>query len=60
MQRKRMKRLISELEVEIPHIRQSMLKALSNVQPRHLLDQRLFLRLALPADDASYGKSGIV
>lgn len=41
MQRKRMKRLIAELEVEIPHIRQSILKALSNVQPRHLLDRKL-------------------
>ncbi len=40
-QRKRMKRLISELERDIPHIRQSLLKALSNVQPRHLLDKRV-------------------
>lgn len=38
MQRKRMKKLLNELEREIPHIRSSMLKALSNVQPRHLLD----------------------
>ncbi len=40
-QRKRMKRLISELERDIPHIRQSLLRALSNVQPRHLLDRRI-------------------
>lgn len=38
MQRKKMKRLLNELEREIPHVRSSMLKALSNVQPRHLLD----------------------
>lgn len=41
MQRKRMKKLLNELEQEIPHIRSSMLKALSNVQPRHLLDTSL-------------------
>lgn len=38
MQRKKMKKLLNELEREIPHVRSSMLKALSNVQPRHLLD----------------------
>ena len=41
LQRKRMKNLLKELEKEIPHIKSSMLKALSNVHPRHLLDQRL-------------------
>jgi hypothetical protein len=30
-----------ELEVEHPGVKQSMLKALSNVAPRHLLDVRL-------------------
>ena len=37
-QRKRMKRLVRELEGEIPHLKSSMLRALRNVQPRHLLD----------------------
>ncbi|MDD2734382.1 MAG: tRNA 2-thiocytidine(32) synthetase TtcA [Desulfuromonadaceae bacterium] len=41
MQRKRMKRLLTELQVDIPHIKNSMLKALSNVHPRHLLDPSL-------------------
>lgn len=39
--RKRMKRLIRELEKENPGIRSSMIGALGNVHPRHLLDQRL-------------------
>ncbi len=41
MQRKRMKRLLSELQRDIPHVKNSMLKALSNVHPRHLLDPLL-------------------
>lgn len=40
-QRQRMKRLLRELEGEIPQIKHSLLAALGNVQPRHLLDQRL-------------------
>src|SRR6188508_3606155 len=41
LQRQRVKRLIMNLEVEHPGVKQSMLKALGNVMPRHLLDQRL-------------------
>jgi tRNA 2-thiocytidine biosynthesis protein TtcA len=41
LQRQRVKRLITNLEVEHPGVKQSMLKALSNVMPRHLLDTRL-------------------
>lgn len=36
--RQAMKRLVDDLHREIPHVRQSLLKALRNVQPRHLLD----------------------
>jgi tRNA 2-thiocytidine biosynthesis protein TtcA len=39
--RKRMKRLLSELEKEIPAVKQSLLTALANVHPRHLLDSNL-------------------
>lgn len=39
--RKRMKRLIRELAEENPHLKSSMLGALGNVHPRHLLDKRL-------------------
>ncbi len=41
LQRQRVKRLIAELEVEHPDIKSSMLRALANVAPRHLLDKRL-------------------
>ena len=40
LKRQRIKRLISELEVEHPDIKNSMIKALSNVVPSHLLDRR--------------------
>ncbi len=43
-QRQRMKRLLKELEREIPQVKNSLLAALGNVQPRHLLDQRLTLK----------------
>jgi tRNA 2-thiocytidine biosynthesis protein TtcA len=41
LQRQRIKRLIAQLEVEHPEIKNSMLRALGNVAPRHLLDRRL-------------------
>ena len=41
LQRQRIKRLIAELEVEHPEVKNSMIKALANVAPRHLLDRRL-------------------
>ena len=60
MQRKRMKNLLKDLEKDIPHIRNSLLKALSNVHPRHLLDGRLQiaepLSVALTASDELPGK----
>jgi tRNA 2-thiocytidine biosynthesis protein TtcA len=41
LQRQRVKRLILDLEREHPGVKASMLKALGNVMPRHLLDLRL-------------------
>ena len=53
LQRQRMKRLIAQLEVEHPDIRNSILRALGNVAPRHLLDRRLQVpALAAPAPAA--------
>ncbi len=42
LKRSRIKRLIADLEQEIPHIRSSMLNALGNTIPSHLLDHQLF------------------
>ena len=50
LQRQRTKRLLMELEREHPGVKQSMLKALGNVAPRHLLDTRLNPPGALRAD----------
>ena len=41
LQRQRVKRLLMDLDIEHPGVKNSMLKALSNVAPRHLLDVRL-------------------
>ena len=41
LQRQRVKRLIAQLEVEHPEIKNSMIRALGNVNPGHLLDRRL-------------------
>jgi tRNA 2-thiocytidine biosynthesis protein TtcA len=42
LKRKRVKRLIDELQNEMPALRHSMLRALSNVSPSQLMDTRLF------------------
>jgi tRNA 2-thiocytidine biosynthesis protein TtcA len=42
LKRARMKRLIADLEKEIPNVRASMMTALTNAVPSHLLDPSLF------------------
>lgn len=42
LKRARIKKLLSELETEIPHIRASMLNAVGNIAPSQLLDHQLF------------------
>lgn len=41
MQRKKMKLLLTDLQKSIPHVKRSLLRALANVHPRHLLDLNL-------------------
>jgi tRNA 2-thiocytidine biosynthesis protein TtcA len=65
LQRQRAKRLIMDLETEHPGVRQSMLKALGNVAPRHLLDTRLnppadLVRRAVPRAAASAERAATV
>lgn len=42
LKRKRVKRLIDDLQKEIPHVRQSMLTAMGNIINTHMLDHNLF------------------
>jgi tRNA 2-thiocytidine biosynthesis protein TtcA len=53
LKRARIKKLITDLEQEIPHVRASMLNAVSNVVPTHLLDRQLidFKRLGAGVGD---------
>jgi tRNA 2-thiocytidine biosynthesis protein TtcA len=55
LKRVRIKRLIAELEKEIPNVRASMLTALGNVKPSQLLDPDLFdfKKLTTGAGDVS-------
>src|SRR5689334_23815718 len=61
LQRQRVKRLVMELDREHPGVKSSMLRALANVMPRHLLDTRLnppaALRAAVNAVSASETRS---
>src|SRR6188472_1002348 len=50
LQRQRVKRLIAQLEVEHPDVKNSMIRALGNVASRHLLDRRLNPALELASE----------
>ncbi len=48
LMRKQVKRLLVDMEQLAPRVRESMLGALGNVKPSHLLDTELWEKLALP------------
>lgn len=58
LMRKEVKRLLSHLETIAPRVRESMLAALGNVRPTHLLDGDLWARLGLHADTAPAAGAG--
>src|SRR5436190_2599961 len=58
LQRQRAKKLLMDLELEHPGVKHSMLKALANVAPRHLLDMRLNPPAELRARAAAASPSG--
>jgi tRNA 2-thiocytidine biosynthesis protein TtcA len=51
LQRKRVKRLLSELESEHPGVRASLFASMGNLMPSHLLDARLYPREAQSGRD---------
>jgi tRNA 2-thiocytidine biosynthesis protein TtcA len=57
LQRQRIKRMLMDLESEHPTVKQSMLKALGNVAPRHLLDTRLNPPAALIAVGSGFSRT---
>src|SRR5689334_6976680 len=52
LRRKRVKRLLKELEAENPGVKQNLLHALGNVVPEHLLDRKLHDLAKRPAVDS--------
>jgi tRNA 2-thiocytidine biosynthesis protein TtcA len=55
LQRKRVKRLLNDLGKDIPHVRNSLLAALSNVRPSHLMDSSLVQGKLSPPVGSSEG-----
>lgn len=58
LKRQRMKRLITELEVEHPEIKNSMIKALGNVVPSHLIDTKVAELTQTIREERRPGRSG--
>jgi tRNA 2-thiocytidine biosynthesis protein TtcA len=57
LQRKKMKLLLDDMEREHPHVRASVLAAMGNVRPSHLIDRSLVTTAERPAPTARPGES---
>ena len=57
--RQQVKGMLAELEERIPRLRQSMIGALGNVQPGHLLDRELVAQLGLAPPVDAKGDAGL-
>jgi len=53
LKRQQVKRLLGQLEQIAPHARDSMLGALSNIKPSHLLDRQLWQAYGLPVAEST-------
>ncbi|MBX7195156.1 MAG: tRNA 2-thiocytidine(32) synthetase TtcA [Sandaracinaceae bacterium] len=60
LMRKQVKSLLAQMEALAPKAKESMLAALTNVRPSHLLDRGLWDRLGLDVARESEGKSSAV
>ncbi len=60
MKRKKIKRLLRDLEKDIPHLGNSMLKAMSNIRPSQMLDQNLWDFEDLKADVSASMIDGVL
>jgi tRNA 2-thiocytidine biosynthesis protein TtcA len=58
LQRKQMSRLLADVETRVPGVRESILAALRNVRPSHLLDQGLWKALGLEVAREQGGGEG--
>ncbi len=53
--RQEVKALLTELEGRVPRIRQSMLAALGNIRPAHLMDRALLHQAGIPVGEVELG-----
>jgi tRNA 2-thiocytidine biosynthesis protein TtcA len=57
LQRKKVKRLVDELSKEVPMVRHSLLSAMGNLHPSHLLDKKLWSEAVVTDDGRELRKS---
>ncbi|MFT5358380.1 MAG: tRNA 2-thiocytidine biosynthesis protein TtcA [Polyangiales bacterium] len=56
--RQEVKKMVTDLEKRIPQVRQSMVAALGNVRPTHLMDRTLLEAAGVPTGQVELGETG--